>query len=41
MEFLDQLASQSLVVQFLNLVLIVLGLIGMIVDPTIAGVGDS
>ena len=33
--------TQSLVVQLLNQVLTFLGLIGVIVDPTTAGVGDS
>ena len=33
--------TQNLVVQLLNQVLTFLGLIGVIVDPTTAGVGDS
>ncbi len=33
--------TQSLVLQLLNQVLTFLGLIGVIVDPTTAGVGDS
>lgn len=33
--------TQSLVVQLLNQVLTFLGLIGVIVDPTTAGLGDS
>ena len=33
--------TQSLVVQLLNQVLTFLGLIGVIVDPTTAGIGDS
>ena len=33
--------TQSLVVQMLNQVLTFLGLIGVIVDPTTAGFGDS
>lgn len=33
--------TQNLVVQMLNQVLTFLGLIGVIVDPTTAGVGDS
>ena len=33
--------TQSLVVQMLNQVLTFLGLIGVIVDPTTAGLGDS
>ncbi len=33
--------TQSLVVQLLNQVLTSLGLIGVIVDPTTAGLGDS
>ena len=33
--------TQSLVLQLMNQVLTFLGLIGVIVDPTTAGVGDS
>jgi len=33
--------TQNLVVQLLNQVLTFLGLIGVIVDPTTAGIGDS
>lgn len=33
--------TQNLVVQLLNQVLTFLGLIGVVVDPTTAGVGDS
>ena len=33
--------TQSLVLQLLNQVLTFLGLIGVIVDPTTAGIGDS
>lgn len=33
--------TQNLVVQMLNQVLTLLGLIGVIVDPTTAGLGDS
>lgn len=33
--------AQNLVVQLLNQVLTFLGLIGVIVDPTTAGIGDS
>ena len=33
--------TQNLVVQLLNQVLTFLGLIGIIVDPTTAGIGDS
>ena len=33
--------TQSLVVQLLNQLLTFLGLIGVIVDPTTAGIGDS
>ena len=33
--------TQSLVVQLMNQVLTFLGLIGVIVDPTTAGLGDS
>ena len=33
--------TQSLVLQMLNQVLTFLGLIGVIVDPTTAGIGDS
>ena len=33
--------TQSLVVQLLNQVLTFLGLIGVLVDPTTAGLGDS
>ena len=33
--------TQSLVLQLLNQVLTFLGLIGVIVDPTTAGLGDS
>ena len=33
--------TQNLVVQLLNQVLTLLGLIGVIVDPTTAGLGDS
>ena len=33
--------TQSLVVQLLNQVLTFLGLIGVIVDPTTAGISDS
>lgn len=33
--------TQNLVIQLLNQVLTFLGLIGVIVDPTTAGVGDS
>ena len=33
--------TQSLVVQLLNQVLTFLGLIGVIVDPTTVGIGDS
>ena len=33
--------TQNLVVQLLNQILTFLGLIGVIVDPTTAGVGDS
>ena len=33
--------TQNLVVQLMNQVLTFLGLIGVIVDPTTAGVGDS
>ena len=33
--------TQNLVVQLLNQVLTFLGLVGVIVDPTTAGIGDS
>ena len=33
--------TQSLVVQLLNQLLTFLGLIGVVVDPTTAGIGDS
>jgi phi LC3 family holin len=33
--------TQSLVLQLINQVLTFLGLIGVIVDPTTAGIGDS
>ena len=33
--------TQSLVMQLLNQVLTLLGLVGVIVDPTTAGLGDS
>ncbi len=33
--------TQNLVVQLLNQILTFLGLIGVIVDPTTAGIGDS
>ena len=33
--------TQNLVVQMMNQVLTFLGLIGVIVDPTTAGIGDS
>ena len=33
--------TQNLVVQLLNQVLTFLGLIGVVVDPTTAGIGDS
>ena len=33
--------TQSLVLQLLNQVLTFLGLVGVIVDPTTAGIGDS
>ena len=33
--------TQSLVLQLLNQVLTFLGLVGVIVDPTTAGLGDS
>ena len=33
--------TQSLVLQLMNQVLTFLGLIGVIVDPTTAGIGDS
>ena len=33
--------TQNLVVQLLNQILTFLGLIGVIVDPTTAGMGDS
>ncbi len=33
--------TQSLVLQLLNQILTFLGLIGVIVDPTTAGIGDS
>ena len=35
------LVTQNLVVQLLNQVLTFLGLVGVIVDPTTAGLGDS
>ncbi len=33
--------TQSLVLQLLNQILTILGLIGVIVDPTTVGIGDS